>query len=225
MALLAVALGGCADEVIGNGKATTEDRQLPDFSELSVSGSFDVVLQRGVSGVRIEADENLMPHISTVVKGDQLEISSDKNLISQGLRITVFYDRLSDIDLSGACELSCTDTLVGKQLNFDVSGTAETRVLAHANELNMDVSGSAEIDLVGVAESLHLDVSGWAELNASQFVVRRASVVVAGSADVVVNASDKLAIDVAGEADVRYIGNPTIERSIAGAADISQVNP
>ena len=59
--------------VRGSGNIVRAVRDAGSFDRVSVSGGIDLVLTQGdQESVRIEADDNILPYISTAVQGDEL---------------------------------------------------------------------------------------------------------------------------------------------------------
>ncbi len=69
------------ETIKGNGKVKKETRELGNYNSLASQGSIDVQIAYGNSNsVAIEADENLLPYIETLVENDKLLIKSKKNV-------------------------------------------------------------------------------------------------------------------------------------------------
>ena len=49
---------------------------------------------------------------------------------------------------------------------------------------------------------------------------RAATISIAGSGDVIINASDKLKVSIAGSGDVQYSGDPEVQMSIGGSGSL-----
>ena len=59
----------------GSGDIITENRSVRDFTGISVGGDFDVEVRIGpATEVKLEADDNIMRYIETVVSGNTLKI-------------------------------------------------------------------------------------------------------------------------------------------------------
>ncbi len=72
LAVLCLLLSSCNRWVglKGNGRITTEDRQIQNFSALQADGAFEVNWTSGPPRLSIRTDENLMEHIQTEINGD-----------------------------------------------------------------------------------------------------------------------------------------------------------
>ncbi len=69
------------ETIKGNGVTKKESRQVSDYTSLSSSGSMDVHISYGNSNsITVEADENLLPYIETIVEDGKLLIRSKKNI-------------------------------------------------------------------------------------------------------------------------------------------------
>ncbi len=73
--------------VVASGKVASESRPVPAFTgiALSLPGKVEVV-QGSPASVTVEADDNLLPEIETVVEGGKLRIRfhRDLNVVGQG---------------------------------------------------------------------------------------------------------------------------------------------
>lgn len=65
--------------VNGNGEIVEQIRPLPTFTSVLLDFSADVTIVNGETpSFRIEADENVLPHIGTKVRGGKLRITQDR---------------------------------------------------------------------------------------------------------------------------------------------------
>src|SRR5262245_6318117 len=64
----------------GNGVITTENRTISNFVNIDAGGAYEIEWSSGAPALSLTADQNLLPHIKTNVKGDKLEILSDQQL-------------------------------------------------------------------------------------------------------------------------------------------------
>src|SRR5262245_4681869 len=69
------------NDVEGNGKAGSEKRSVPTFSEVDVSGSMRLEVVVGAEpSVELSGDENLLRLIETKVEGNRLSISATEDI-------------------------------------------------------------------------------------------------------------------------------------------------
>src|ERR1700712_2485060 len=87
----------------GSGKMVTENRAVKGFSKLDISGSYNIIIkQDSVESLVIEADDNLLPYITTTVEDRRLRIKSKGNICTNGkFTLTISLRDLSEIKTSG----------------------------------------------------------------------------------------------------------------------------
>ena len=109
---LAVALVAGCGSTKGSGVVKTESRTVSGFEAVRLEGSGDVTItQTGSESLTIEADDNILPKLtSDVVDGTLvLGVKKDENLSpSHPIRYTVTVAKLTGIALGGLGEHRCT---------------------------------------------------------------------------------------------------------------------
>jgi len=85
----------------------------------------------------------------------------------------------------------------------------------------VDITGAGTIVLVGTAGDLAVDIRGAGNVNAEALEVRTSGIDIAGSGDVVVNASEELLVTISGSGDVTYLGSPRVEQTVSGVGSVS----
>jgi hypothetical protein len=189
--------------VKGSGNVVNEKRNVADFDSIEVGGVFDVeVVAQKEFSVEIEADDNLLQHIRTEVKGGTLEISTDKSIkSSNAIRVRISAPDIERLQVSGASKLSLSN-VKNDSLKIDASGASKLNVQGETRELEIELSGASKIEAEGLkAENVNVDGSG------------------ASSASV--NVSGDLKADMSGASKVTYSGNPrNLEKSTSGASSV-----
>ena len=126
MGTAAILLAACSDiqwrtgggnTVNGSGNFRSESRALSDFNEVSLGTIGDVTISRGdTDSLTIEADDNLLPLITTVVQNSELAINSKANVQLRPSGPVRFIITLRDLQVV---------TLGGNDsLTVNVNGTA-----------------------------------------------------------------------------------------------------
>jgi hypothetical protein len=191
--------------VQGSGHTASDVRDVEDFHGIDVGGVFKVEVIAGrTTGVEVQADDNLLPLISTHVDDDGiLHIDSERRLKSQNdihVRVT-----MPDVD------------------SLDVSGAANVTVTGLKNDgINLDASGASRIKMSGETAKLTVDVSGASKILADDLSVVNANVDASGASAVEVNVTGKLAADLSGASNVTYSGSPTsVEKKTSGASHVN----
>lgn len=205
--LLQAGVVACAvtndDCVEGNGKIKEQVRNVPDVEQIRVSGAFDLFIQAGEKQrLVVVADENLLPYITTKVTGKKLEISTSRSVCTaNAMEVRLSVGNLDSIAADGSSD-------------FQIKGIAEER-------LQLQLSGANDLNVSGQADRFDVEISGATDLDATGLKVKRAKLIVTGSAEAKVNVSDTLDVDVSGVGEIYYLGSPTVRvNDQTGMADV-----
>jgi len=195
---------GAADKCLeGNNITTTEFRQVSSFSEIDISGVFDVSIQyRKQNKVTVTADKNLLPHIITRITEGKLHIFADRSICTQSaLQVDIETNDAGKIQSSGATDIS-------------VSGVKRDRL-----EINMN--GTGDIALSGKVNLFVVKLSGAADVEAEDLKAETVQISLSGAGDASIYASQKLDATVSGTGTVNYSGNPKkVIKKITGAGEL-----
>lgn len=78
MLVVAVLAAGCT---IGSGSMITETRNVSGFDEIVLLGSGDVIVtMTGTESLEIEAEDNIMPLLTTEVRNGRLELGPKSSI-------------------------------------------------------------------------------------------------------------------------------------------------
>jgi hypothetical protein len=206
VATIAMLAAGCTI-TRGSGVVATDRRELSGFDRIKVSGSATVDVTIGSEwSVVVEADDNILPLIETVVTGGTLDIGTKSGasfLTSSQIRVSITMPALQAVDISGSGQLSAPG-------------------IGDSQHLTVDVSGSGQVSISGVADEVGVTVSGSGEFDGRQFETARATVSISGSGEVVVWATERLDAEVSGSGSVRYIGDPAqLSTDVSGSGSIN----
>src|SRR5215211_4536604 len=95
----ATAFAGGWETIEGNGNLKKETRNASGYTAVATGGAFDVDISYGTSNtITIEADENLLPYIETVVEGNELKLKTKKGYSINSknkMRISVSLTKLT----------------------------------------------------------------------------------------------------------------------------------
>lgn len=190
----------------GSGNVVTEKRNVTGFKGVEVGGVFQVEIVAGKEySVEVEADDNLVPLISTEVEGGVLRIRTEKSISKQSaLKIRVSAPDIETLHTSG------------------VSGITLSGVKNSA--LSVESSGASKINVEGTTGTLTVDVSGASVVDAANLQATNAKVGGSGACKITVNASNEIDADLSGASKVRYAGDPkNIIRNTSGASRVEQM--
>jgi hypothetical protein len=206
----------------GNGKIIKQDRTLSPFSSIEISGAYSVyVKQDSIQSVSVEADENLLPLITTKVENNKLVIDNKKNIHgSKDLKIYISVAECDDISISGDVEFNSDGKIKAKEMDVDISGMGNLNMIVELQSLSIECSGSGNLNLSGTAENVNADLSGASDISAYYLLTKYFKLSSSGAGKANINVSEKLDIDISGASTVNYKGNPSINQNISGVGKV-----
>ncbi len=227
MILGALMMSACGITVVrGSGKVVTENRAVSNYDSIVLSSIGDLVITQGdTESLSVEAEENVMKYIRTVVRGRTLHIYLDPiSMVTINpkvpMRFHVAMKNVNGLDLSGSGTIY-TEKVAADDLKINISGSGNITIDdLTANSLSLDISGSGESRIIGMVDREKITVSGSGTVYHEELVSRDVTVNVSGSGTMYVNAADTLEIDVSGSGDVTYTGTPKVTQHISGSGDI-----
>lgn len=210
----------------GDGNITSKEVAVTSFTELNVAGNITVyLLQEETTGVKIQADENLLPYIEVEQDGDKVTIKNKDgyNLEStDDMRIYVSAPAFHKISVSGAGDVIAENKItVQDGLDISLSGAGGIKMDVDANTLSASVSGVGSINLSGQVQTVNLDINGAGDANCYGLQADDATVSVSGVGDVKVYAGKKLDANVSGTGSIHYKGNPDdVKQQVSGTGSV-----
>jgi hypothetical protein len=230
--------------VKGNGDVTTETRAFSNFNAVSNEGQFDVYLiQDDETGVKIEAESNLIGRIRTRMNGSTLEIDSKDNLKpSRPMKLFIHTPHVNGISLSGsgiidlgtiitddlAVSLSGSGEIYGDveatDIGLNISGSGTADLAVHCDLIETFVSGSGDLFFSGSGHTARFNISGSGSVKAYNFPVADCYTKISGSGDMYVNVENYLEVNISGSGSVHYIGYPDINTNITGSGELISNN-
>jgi hypothetical protein len=227
MVLMACRLGNVTFDsqvVQGSGRMASEERDIRGVTEVSLTGMGDLTIVQGdEEGLTIEADENLLPNITTDVRGSELTIGFRSGISLRNMGQVKFTLRVKDISrvtISGSGNVRSAELNAG-ELRMTISGSGNVDIAnLTASKLQVNTSGSGNFNLAGNVTEQEVIITGSGNYRASDLQSSRASIRVSGSGSVDVWAEDELDVRISGFGSVNYYGQPEISQRITGSGSV-----
>ncbi len=205
---LVLAFSGCHfqmhDSISGSGVRQTQKREVASFTSIATEGAFeiDVVCQKPQS-IEVEADDNLLPLITTEVSNNVLHIRSNRSFsVNNPIKVTIAVPHLEGISSGGA----------GK---IDIAGLKN-------DKFEIDSNGATTIKVAGETKLINIDSNGAGKIDAHKLRATRGVVEAKGVVRVDVNVAGQLEVTVSGPSHVTYQGDPVLTRTINGPGSIEK---
>lgn len=195
-----------------------QKKNLEPFNKLIVSGDVKVYLKQSTENYISATPENFSMMSQ--------QVSDNSLLISGGVdQVYVGTQNLNEIILNGTSDVYSTDTLRGESLKVLLSGAANGNILFIGKSVEVSLSGTSDLKLAGNAGSLEARVTGAGDLQAGRFNVMDANVLVSGTGDAKVAASNKISGAVSGAGTLYHVGTPKeLTATASGTGEIKKAN-
>ncbi|GAB4300315.1 MAG: head GIN domain-containing protein [Marinilabiliales bacterium] len=211
----------------GNGNYLSENRQINSFSEVHVNSDFNVfIVEDSLNSLRVTAEENILPYVKTVVKGNTLIVEKANNRClrnNKPINIYISATGINDIKLSGSGFINF-ENITNNYINIDLSGSGDIVGNLTAGDLDVKISGSGEISLKGFCNNSNMKISGSGNIRSYNMEQNNCFADISGSGDIYVNVNDLLDVKITGSGSVHYIGQPIINTNITGSGNVYSSN-
>ncbi len=212
----------------GSGTFKTETRAPGHFTGVAMGLPGNLELRIGnTESVTIEADDNLMPLIETVVENGVLKIRTTRRnagIEPRRLKIVVQAKGIDQIALGGSGSIDA-DALRGPKVMIDLGGSGSIKVRGvDSDALTVVLGGSGDLKVAGGAtKKLSLSIAGSGDVDLGKLQSADASVNIAGSGEATISVRDNLNVTIAGSGDVNYYGDPRVSKTSIGSGSAKRL--
>ena len=217
-----------AKSVAGSGQTGNAKRELASFHEVAVDLHARVELVQGeYEGVVVEADDNHLPLIETVVKNGQLRIRTAKGFSLPGnakVKITVHVRNLDSLSLAGSADVTAA-RLSAPKLAGNIAGSGSITIKElQSDDLSVSIAGSGRFEAQGAAEAMDISIAGSGDVSTAKLSAQDVKVSIAGSGDATLWVRKGLSVSIAGSGEVRYYGEGALrDASTMGSGRVKQL--
>lgn len=229
---LALLLSACANFNLlqGSGKLVRETRDVSDFTAVEVCCGMQLTLTQGEpTTVELEADDNILPEIETLVSGDRLIVRFRQRIslwtsMRTPIQVYVTMPTISAVEVSGGGAVTA-GTIQSDAFQLTLSGGSHADVdELQVTALRADLSGGARATIgAGVATEQTVDASGGSHYLAEDLQSEQAILEISGGSRARVWASERLVVNASGGSDVAYYGRPNVDQDISGGSDLDSL--
>ena len=219
------------DKVVVN-DPNAQMREVPGFSEISVSGGIDLYLSPDDKEVVVvsAAEGKYRDRIVTRVVGNRLEIYFDNKSFNRWpsnmkLKAYVSFKALTKLKASGASDVYVNGVIKSDNFTLDLSGASDFKGALEVSSLDVSQSGSSDSRISGKAEKIKVDVSGASDMKGYDFEVNYCEAEASGASDIQITVNKELSARASGASDINYRGSGMIrDIKSSGASSISRRN-
>ena len=202
---ISITFGDSDSKVKGSGVAASETRAVASFEAIEATGVGKLKLRIGDSdGVKVLADDNILPLIKTEVKDGVLTLSTKGATLSKtDIVFEVTARRIKRMENSGT-------------VSIDASGF-------NGGDLSVETSGVGSIKLNGRVDSLKAELSGVGSLEADALAADRVDTSLSGVGSAHVRAEKSLRANVSGVGSLSWKGAATdVTTNVSGIGRVSK---
>lgn len=225
--LFLVAGCGLADGeyVSGSGNVVAEERPVNGaFTAIVLANNGDLTVVQGPErSIRVEAEDNLLPYLTTEIANGTLTLATERSMILQErepIRYTVTLPEVRRLAVTGSGDIG-SEQIVGEDLDLEIGGSGDLLLEElTARQVEASINGSGSMTLAGEVQEQEIAINGSGDYEAGELVSENASVTVAGAGTATIWVAGELSTTINGSGDVIYYGNPQVEQTINGSGDL-----
>lgn len=203
-------------EIVGSGNVITRDVAVNSFSQLNVSGVFNVILAQGSKeAVKIEAEDNLQELVQVNGEGSTLTVSMKKDVNikhSKKMNVYITFKQLKGLDLKTVGNVTTTGTLNFDDLQFNNKSVGNVTLKLSARSVNLENKSVGNLDLEGKADNAVVKNKSVGNFNAANFVVQTMDIDNNGIGNAEVNAEKNLKLKSSGLGKVKNKGAGSVTK-------------
>jgi len=211
--------------VKGSGNITSEERQFDGAQIIELSGSANVYVSLdSTPSLKIEADDNLLPLITTEVQGKKLVIGSKKCYSSKTpVKVYVHVLDLTGLSLTGSGSIEGSSVFTTEKFDVSIGGSGSVDFSLKATSVQTELTGSGRIHLQGETKNISVKITGSGNVDVAKLKSENVGVTITGSGNAFVYASEALDVNISGSGSVMYSGEPTnVMKNITGSGSVSK---
>ncbi|MBN1965566.1 MAG: DUF2807 domain-containing protein [Anaerolineae bacterium] len=208
----------------GSGNVISETRDVSGFTVIELNTSGNAVVTVGdVDSLTIEAEDNILPLLTSEVRNGVLVLGTEPNSSFSSTRNIIYTITVANLDavtLNGSGNLTA-GTLAGEQMVIAVNGSGSVDIAdVSGNDLTVTISGSGSVTVAGSVTSQDVHILGSGGYNGFDLASNSATIVTDGSGNAQVNVADTLDATSNGSGSVIYAGGPQVNAATNGSGDV-----
>jgi len=229
--LLALILSACAARIVrGSGNVIREFREVSGFDRVDMCCGMELFLTQGNDArLEIEADDNILEEIESIVIADTLRIEFQDQYPdtayrpTRPIRVFLTISEINYIEISGGGELFASE-ISTQQLELKLSGGSSAEIKeVDIDEFDLDISGGGDSYVAGQVDEQRVDLSGGSSYEADNLESKDTVIDVSGGGDALIWVTDSLDVNASGGSSVSYYGKPHLTSNTSGGGSLNSL--
>ena len=214
----------------GSGNIIRSEPSIAEFRTIKLTGGGELRLVQGSEyHLIIEAEDNILPHLTVEMDGTTLNLGyeeslwKDRYVPTKPIIYTLTFVSLEEITLLGGAKISC-DSLDVPNLRMDLNGGMDVSMNAvFADTIELKLDGGANVNITGEVGRQSLTLNGAGAYSAEDLKSREAKIVINGAGEAKIWATETLDVSLNGLGSVSYYGSPQVTQSLIGLGSITSL--
>jgi hypothetical protein len=190
-----------------------------------------LILTQGSSeSLEIEADDNILPEIESVVTNGELIVrfkdgfGGIRLLNTSPIIVRVSAIQVNGVDISGGGRLDSTGPIQTSQLALNFSGGSQGIMTdLQAETLFVNMSGGSRMELAGNDTEQTISLSGGSNYQAGDLQSQTTTLDMSGGGKATLWVTETLNVDLSGGANASYYGSPMINQNLSGGSSLQSL--
>jgi len=214
--------------ITGSGTIARETRPLDPWSTVTLSCPARLDLETGANqGITIEADDNVLPLIETVVNDGKLTIRFKPETPSirtmSPILLRAATPAVDALTVSGSGSIHAGE-MNRPELTLTVSGSGQIIALAiEAGRLTTNITGAGTVATRGTAREQQIRISGSGDFDARDLHSQRAEATISGSGSAMIRVEEAISGRISGSGSIIYAGQPSVSVRTSGSGRAVQM--
>ena len=206
--------------VTGSGKTAIKGSEVTGFDRVKIKsiGSAEIV-QGENEGIVIEAEDNLLPYITTGVFAGELVIDIKPGIgltPTQPITYKITVKNLREVRTSGSAQVTITGIKTDR-LDIGSSGAGEFKLTdLRTGTLSVDISGVGSVKASGTTDTSDIRISGTGSVDAPDLKSAIATVRISGMGSATLWVTQSLDTQISGAGSISYYGDPAVTQNNSG---------
>lgn len=185
-------------------KAQPVKKTLPEFSSIVINVPAEIKLSQGTENYIEAKDSTEFIGLKAEVRDGVLSINGE------GLNdIIIYFTNLSRLELASGCNVKTLNPITSEKLTVLLNEAASTvKLNVSVKNLETIIKGVGDIKYEGTADNHNISIQGAGDVKAYELVTKTTAVLINGSGDVKLDASDKLTGTINGAGEIKYSREP-----------------
>jgi hypothetical protein len=200
----------------GNNNIVKKERDVSQFSGITISGVFDVFISQGdKEELIIETDDNIQQYIITDVRKGILNLQLTGNVKRlKILNVYITVKELKSLIILGGNNVIISSALTADELDIYLGGESNLSLNILAKKMECDITDAGIANFNGKIDVFDVRIADDAELNAFDLQADACKLKASGFSQAKINVINKLDMIVTGDCNVYYKGSPEITNRI-----------